>query len=51
MFHYNLLCPVCGAIMDSIHATEVGGMGESLIGGDGRRFHGQESPECKKDDK
>jgi hypothetical protein len=51
MFAYDLLCPVCGAVMDSIHASQVGGMGESLIGSDGRQFHGQDSPECKKDEK
>ena len=51
MFAYDLLCPVCGAVMDSIHTSRVGGMGESLIGSDGRRFHGQDSPDCMEDAK
>ena len=51
MFAYDLLCPVCGAVMDSIHASQVGGMGESLIGSDGRQIHREESPECTKDEK
>lgn len=46
-----LRCPVCNAIMDEIrHGNKTGdSYGIALLGGDGRRFHREESPECCKD--
>lgn len=40
-------CPVCKVAIDELSGPEpVSGMAESLLGGDARRAHARESPEC-----
>lgn len=44
-----LRCPVCGKTMDEISHDdpEPSGMGIAMLGGDGRRLHAKESPDCR----
>lgn len=50
MLRIVLRCPVCDAIMDVQMAAEEIAMAVAMLGGDARRYHAKESPECAEHD-
>lgn len=48
-YHTILTCPICGVMLDDIchKDPEPHGQSIAILGSDGRRFHGVNSPKCK----